>query len=321
MDSNPSITTERHHGVLQKLLLRLLTGAVVTLALMMGAGSVYAAATTTIGPSLEIKSIPAGDSTWSYYEGGEGPTLLLVHGFSSNKDVWLSLAQKLVTRFHLIIPDLPGWGESTRIEKGNYDIDAQAARLDAFILALDLRNIVLVGHSMGGAIAGTYAADRQGRANRLALLGPQGLSFDENDFIRDLDAGKNPFVYDDRAGVERTTDLVYLNPPVMTNQQVDAAIAGNRANRNFIETTLKQIRNPTQWLALDSRLEKMSLPVLGIWCREDKVIDISASQTLRSGLADNRLKDNFTLEGCNHLPMIERPGETAKILTDFAIGN
>jgi pimeloyl-ACP methyl ester carboxylesterase len=275
----------------------------------------------TAKSSLQTRSIQAGDTTWSYYEGEKnGPVLLLVHGFSSNKEVWRPLGEDLGARFHVVIPDLPGWGDSTRLAGGSYDIDAQAARLNDFLLALDLREINLVGHSMGGAIAGVFAAERPERIARLVLISPLGLSFVENDFIRALNAGDNPFIYDDRAGVERTARLVYLDPPEMSDQEVENAIAGNRRQRSFIESTLAQIRPPSQWLALDHRLAQLTMPVLGIGCREDKVIDISALETMQNGLPDGRVDKAVTLEGCNHLPMLERPVATGQLLSDFAAG-
>lgn len=275
--------------------------------------------TSNASATLEARTIQATDTTWAYYEGAKnGPTLLLVHGFASSKEVWLRLAEDLGADFHLVIPDLPGWGESTRIAGANYDIEAQAQRLDGFIQALDLQQVTLVGHSIGGAIVGVQAAERPQRVARLALIGSLGLSFVENDFIRELNQGINPFIYDDRAGVERTARLVYLDPPPMSDEQVAQAIAGNQAQRGFIERTLAQIRPLPQWQALDSRLPKLDLPVLGVGCREDKVIDISALQTLANGLPDNPANPGVILEGCNHLPMLERPEETAQLLKTFA---
>ena len=170
---------------------------------------------------------------------------------------------------------------------------------------------------MGGAIAGVYAADQPQRVSRLVLVGALGLSFKDNDFMRELNAGGNPFIYDDRAGVERTARLVYLNPPQMSDRQVQEAILANRAQRAFIESTLAQIRPSSQWLALDHRLTKLNMPVLGIWCREDKVIDVSALDTLRNGLPASSANDSVILEGCNHLPMVERPAETLQALDAF----
>ena len=269
-------------------------------------------------PPLCARLIQAGNSTWSYYESErQGPTVILIHGFSSSKQVWFESGKALSSRFHVIIPDLPGWGASTDNDHSNYDIEAQATRLRDFILALEAENITLIGHSMGGAIAGVYAADQPQRVSRLVLVGALGLSFKDNDFMRELNAGGNPFIYDDRAGVERTARLVYLNPPQMSDRQVQEAILANRAQRAFIESTLAQIRPSSQWLALDHRLTKLNMPVLGIWCREDKVIDVSALDTLRNGLPASSANDSVILEGCNHLPMVERPAETLQALDAF----
>ncbi|CAI8865315.1 abhydrolase domain-containing protein 6 [Pseudomonas jessenii] len=269
-------------------------------------------------PPLCARLIQAGNSTWSYYESErQGPTVILIHGFSSSKQVWFEPGKALSSRFHVIIPDLPGWGASTDNDHSNYDIEAQATRLHDFILALEAENITLIGHSMGGAIAGVYAADQPQRVSRLVLVGALGLSFKDNDFMRELNAGGNPFIYDDRAGVERTARLVYLNPPQMSDRQVQEAILANRAQRAFIESTLAQIRPSSQWLALDHRLTKLNMPVLGIWCREDKVIDVSALDTLRNGLPASSANNSVILEGCNHLPMVERPAETLQALDAF----
>ncbi|MGH8347910.1 MAG: alpha/beta fold hydrolase [Pseudomonas sp.] len=298
----------------------LLTAWLMSSTLVLAGADLNPAATTRHceTPPLCARLIQAGNSTWSYYESErQGPTVILIHGFSSSKQVWFEPGKALSSRFHVIIPDLPGWGASTDNDHSNYDIEAQATRLHEFILALEAENITLIGHSMGGAIAGVYAADQPQRVSRLVLVGALGLSFKDNDFMRELNAGGNPFIYDDRAGVERTARLVYLNPPQMSDRQVREAILANRAQRAFIESTLAQIRPSSQWLALDHRLTKLNMPVLGIWCREDKVIDVSALDTLRNGLPASSANDSVILEGCNHLPMIERPAETLQALDAF----
>ncbi|MDN4481886.1 alpha/beta fold hydrolase, partial [Demequina sp. EGI L300058] len=124
---------------------------------------------------VEEHTLRAGDTTWSYYEGGEGPTLVLLHGFAADKTIWLPLAEQLTPHFHVVIPDLPGWGESSRNPDAGYGVEAQAQRLQAFLAALNLQRYVLVGHSMGGAIAGVYAAEHPQGVAALALVDAYGL--------------------------------------------------------------------------------------------------------------------------------------------------
>ena len=270
---------------------------------------------------LEKRSVQAGDTRWSYYEGGSGPTIVLLHGFADNKDVWLDVAKQLTPHFHLVIPDLPGWGESSRDMRANYDIDAQATRLQAFVQALGLDRFLLAGHSMGGAIAGVYAAEHPGHVSGLALLDSFGLKFKENAFARETLAGKDPFVFSDRAGFWRAADLVLAKRPDIPGRFVDVLVAHNVRDHAFIAKVFDELRQPAQYLAVQNRLDQLTMPVLGLWCKDDKVIDISALDSLRNGLMHASAISTSTLNGCDHMPQLEKPEETAQILTAFALSH
>jgi pimeloyl-ACP methyl ester carboxylesterase len=270
---------------------------------------------------LETHTVQAGDTRWSYYEGGSGPTLVLLHGFADDKTVWLAVAKELTPHFHVVIPDLPGWGESSRDMAANYDIDHQAARLQDFMQALGLKRVLLVGHSMGGAIAGVYAAENPGRVAGLALLDSFGLKFKENAFVRATLAGHDPFAFADRAGFWRAADLVFAQPPKIPARFVDVLVARNVADHAFIAKVFDELRQPAQYLAVQDRLSELTMPVLGLWCKGDKVIDASALDSLRSGLVHASAISSSTLMGCNHIPELEHPAETARILTAFALSH
>jgi abhydrolase domain-containing protein 6 len=270
---------------------------------------------------VEEHALHAGDTTWSYYEGGQGPTLVLLHGFAADKTVWLPLAGQLTAHFHVVIPDLPGWGESSRNPGARYGIQAQAQRLQAFLTALNLQRVVLIGHSMGGAIAGVYAADHPADVAALALLDAYGLKGDENGFDRTLLAGNNPFVYDDRAGFQKALKLAFLQPPDVPGRIEDVFVARNRHDRVFIERTLAELRQPDDYLSLQRILGRLTMPVLGLWCREDRMVDPSALDSLRNGLTQAASISSSVLSGCNHMPMMEKPEATAQVLTGFVLGH
>ncbi|HET6806642.1 MAG TPA: alpha/beta fold hydrolase [Frateuria sp.] len=269
---------------------------------------------------VEEHTLRAGDTTWSYYEGGQGPTLVLLHGFAADKTVWLPLAAQLTPHFHLVIPDLPGWGQSSRMPDASYDVQAQAGRLQAFLAALKLQRFVLVGHSMGGAIAGVYAAGHPQGVAALALLDAYGLKARENDFDRAIRAGKDPFVYDDRAGFEHALRLAFLQPPKVPGRIEDVFVARNRNDRAFIQRTLAALRRPADFLSLQQQLGRLTMPVLGLWCREDRLVDPSALDSLRNGLVQAPAISSSLLTGCNHMPMMEKPEATAQVLTGFVLG-
>lgn len=314
----------------QRLLIRRLKFlAIVAVVLGVGLGGCYLfapqwllraeMARKAMAAHVEKHSVQVGDTKWVYYEGGRGPTLVLLHGFAADKNVWLEQLRLLTPNFHVIAPDLPGWGDSTRVDGASYNIDAQAARLQGFVDTLRLPRFVLVGHSMGGAIAGAYAADHPEKVAALALIDAFGLKAEENDFARGALGGKNPFTYDDRAGFERATLLAFRTMPNVPGRFQDVLIKKNQRDRAFLDRTFNELRDPSQYLSVQNRLDKLTMPVLGLWCHDDKIIDISALESLRGGLSHASSISSSILNGCNHMPVLEKPEETARILGAFAL--
>lgn len=327
-----STSTTTARPLWQRLLLRRLTfvAAIVGLLVALLGGSYLFApqwllradiARQAMAAHLDKRTVQAGDTRWSYYEGGEGPTLVLLHGFADDSTVWLPLAKLLSAHFHLVIPDLPGWGDSSRTAHASYGIDDQATRLQAFVAALGLRRFVLVGHSMGGAIAGVYAAAHPEHVAELALLDAYGLIGKENDFDRQVLAGSDPFVFDDRAGFRHALAMAFVQPPSVPGRIADVFVARNRRDHAFIERTLAVLRQPGQYLSLQHQLDQLTMPVLGLWCKDDRIVDPSALDSLRDGLTRAPVISSSVLGGCDHMPMLERTAETAQVLTGFALSH
>ncbi|MFK2901164.1 alpha/beta fold hydrolase [Dyella jejuensis] len=270
---------------------------------------------------LQKRSVQAGDTRWVYYEGGQGPTIVLLHGFAARKEVWLKVAPMLTAHFHVVIPDLPGWGESSRIPGASYNIDNQADRLNDFVQTLHLQHALIVGHSMGGAIAGVYAAEHPQDVAELALVDSFGLKFKENAFAKEALAGQDPFIFDDRAGFLRASALAFEHVPHVPGRFIDVFVKDNLRNRAFIENTFNELREHSQALSLQDRLDQLNMPVLGLWCHDDKIIDVSALDSLRNGLTHAPAISTSVLNGCNHMPQMEKPQEFSQVLTSFALAH
>lgn len=317
----------------QRLLLRrlkFLGALVLLLALALGGVYLFApqwlldgmTARQAMVAHVEKHSLQVGDVRWSYYEGGSGPTLVLLHGFDADKSVWLPVAGELTAHFHLLIPDLPGWGESSPVgTDAAVTVEAQAARLHDFLQALHAQHFMLVGHSMGGAIAAVYAAEYPEQVGSLVLIDSYGLQMKENAFARAALAGHDPFVIDNREQLARGLALVFKHPPSIPGRLADVMIQRNQQRRVFIERSFDALRQPAEYLSVQHRLNQLQLPVLGVWCKDDQVMDISALDSLRNGLAHAPNISTTVLTGCNHMPELERPTETARILSGFALSH
>ncbi len=108
---------------------------------------------------------------WTYGT-TDGHPLVMIHGFRGTHHGLEKLADEL-TGFHTIIPDLPGFGESTPLEK--HSLENYIAWLSAFIEALDLsQKPILLGHSFGSIIASHFAAESPISISQLILINPIG---------------------------------------------------------------------------------------------------------------------------------------------------
>jgi pimeloyl-ACP methyl ester carboxylesterase len=109
-----------------------------------------------------------------YYRTGDGPTLVLAHGFYSNGRCWERLAADLADDFELVLYDARGHGGSEATETG-YGIEDRVGDLVALIEKLSLENPVLVGHSMGGSTAAWTAAMHPTLPRAIVLEDPAGM--------------------------------------------------------------------------------------------------------------------------------------------------
>ena len=115
-----------------------------------------------------------------YLDEGSGPTLLLIHGLAGQTRVFThSLLDKLKSQYRVVILDRPGCGYSTRPRQASAAISAQARTIAHFVEKLGLERPLVVGHSLGGAIALSLALDHPDQVGGLALLAPLTHAQDE----------------------------------------------------------------------------------------------------------------------------------------------
>lgn len=270
---------------------------------------------------LHGETLQVGDTRWVYVAGGkkDGPPLVLLHGYGGSYADWLLAARYLTTNFHVIIPDLPGWGASTRIPGADYGYGAQVERLHAFLGALQVDEMAIAGHSMGGAIAGLYAAKYPKQIAALVLVDSAGVRFKENAFVRELKSGKSPFDIDDRAEYAHLEDLLFAKPPAVPPRIEDVFIERSKQNRSFRDKVMREITAPDERYALEPKLPDITAPTLAIWCMGDKIIDPSALDAIRSGLTRSPNIGVTELIGCGHMSIVEKPREVARAITHFVL--
>lgn len=264
----------------------------------------------------EPMDFDAAGHAWAALAAGprDAPVLLLVHGFTGSKENWLPLMRELSREHRVIAVDLPGWGESERQPGVDYGPVAQAARLAALVAALPRKPDLVVGHSMGGQIVGLLAARHPQAAPRIVLMSSAGVRYSENAFANAVLAGENPFQVTNRAELKRYLGIVFADPPFVPWPASEALVRRRRADADFEQQVLDGIGRGPEAFALQAELANIRQPTLLLWCREDKVIDISAAEIFAAGLPDSR---TVVLAGCGHMPMMAQPRNVAEALRAF----
>jgi len=253
----------------------------------------------------------------AYFEGPRRAgqqSLLLIHGFAATKEGWLRFAAELSDRYHVVIIDLPGHGESTKDLSLNYSLVTQVENVQKIAKALKLESFHIAGNSMGGAISSLYAAKYPNEIETVTLYDPAGIFDVESAMAKLLRQGENPLIVSDAKSFEKLLSFAMEKPPFIPwpitevaaekaskKQQINAKIFTDisSGDKGLFKEELKKIKSPTQI----------------IWGTEDRVIHVGNADVFERLIPGSK---KIILEGIGHAPMIEVPKQSAELLIDFA---
>jgi abhydrolase domain-containing protein 6 len=261
---------------------------------------------------LVRKEIQIDDHRIVYLEGGAGETVVLLHGFGGSKDHWTAFA-KYMKGYRLVIPDVPGFGESSQVPTDNYSVESQVGRIDRFAEMLKLDKFHVAGNSLGGAYAATYGAKYPGKVLTLALLDTAGApSPNKSELVLQMEKGNNLLLADNAEDFDKMLALIYVKmpsiPPAFKKILVADWIAHGSFNRKIWNDW-----QPRQY-SLAPVLPGIQAPVLILWGEQDKMLDAGSVAFLEENLKNHR---TVIMKDTGHCPMIEKPEETAKAYRSF----
>jgi pimeloyl-ACP methyl ester carboxylesterase len=251
-----------------------------------------------------------------YLEGGKGEPLLLLHGFGADKDNFTRVAKLLTPRFHVIVPDLPGFGESSKPADASYTIAEQVERVHAFAQVLGLKTVHLGGSSMGGEIAAVYAAKYPAETGSLWLLAPGGVSTaPPSDLaLRLQQGGSNPLVASNADEFAAIFQFVMSDPPFVPRRILDVLGQTAIANHDLSLKIFDQIRAAPP---LEAQVQGLTTPTRIVWGDKDRALNVGGAQILANLMPRASV---LILPGIGHLPMLERPHEVGADYLSFRDG-
>jgi len=266
---------------------------------------------------LTVKSVNIQDFKIVYSEGGKGDTIILLHGFSANKDHWNNFAKNLTPRYHVIIPDLPGFGDSSKKPGADYSIGSQVERVRKFAEALKLEKFHIAGNSMGGNISGTFSATYPGMVKSLTLIDASGVKTPvQSDRMKLSEKGINPLVVKDVKDFDRALEFNFANPPKIPSL-VKKYLAKKAVQDSTMNGEISTQLAKTDYFALEKKLDKIKAPTMIIWGDLDRMVHVSSVDIFLKNIKGSK---SYIVKGSGHLPMLEKPKETADVYLNFLKG-
>lgn len=247
-----------------------------------------------------------------WLEGGNrsGESVVLVHGFGASKENWLPLLPFLARRYHLLLVDLPGWGESQFHPDAGYGMDHQVVRLAAWMRMRLGRPAHVVGSSMGGGICGLLAARHQALVLTLTLMNAAGVAGQgRTPFELALMDGHNGLVARNMSGVFKLLATV-MSSRALAVLMAPAMYPDMVARRHVNEHLFRQLMQHQPDPELEA-FSSVTAPTLVLWGVEDQALHVSCADTFKQLIPHAEVR---LLGGIGHLPMVEAPHVTARLL-------
>lgn len=273
------------------------------------AGRLYAAATRAEARAygLRERTIDVGDARLAVLEGGpvDAPPVVLLHGYSADRVVWVRFARHLLKDHRVVVPDLAGHGASGFTSGIGYSAPAQARRVVAVLDHLGIDRAHVAGNSMGGFVAATLAVDHPDRVASLLLSDAVGVTQPEpSDAELLFRQGRNPFLLDSVADFPDFYAMTMAKPPFLPGFLRAAVAADYVARRDRLEEVFRDFYGVA---TLDDRLGEVLAPTLVMWGEEDRLVHPSTARVWTTGIAGAR---SVTYPGVGHMPMLEVPGRS-----------
>lgn len=245
----------------------------------------------------------------------EAPAILLLHGFGSSLHAWEDWAPILQTQYRVIRFDLPGFGLTGADPGGDYS-DARAhALIIALMDRLGLARAHILGSSMGGRIAWSFASAHPERTAKLILMAPDGFASPGLPYDTEI---RVPLLM--RALPYSLPDLLFRptirpayarpeNIPEETYQRYRAMMLAPGVRQAILDRIAGHRLAPPEPL-----LARIQAPTLLLWGGQDAMVPAANAQDYLRIIPNARL---VTLPALGHVPMEEAPAESAAAVMDF----
>lgn len=271
---------------------------------------------TVAGIAFEPKTIDAGGIETSYLEAGSGETVLMLHGSGPGVSAlanWQHNIPTLAQRFHVLAPDIVGFGTTERPEDIVYSLRTWTDHVWAFMDARGMENARVIGNSLGGRIALQMATDQPDRIAKMVLMGTPGVGMTPTEGLAALRA----YEPSHDAMRELLRNYFAVDPAMITDELVQIRYEASIADGAYeaYRAMFFDPRHAGSELGItEDEVRAIATPTLLIHGREDKVVALQVSVAML-GLLPNA--DLHVFSACGHWTQIERADEFSAVVSDY----
>lgn len=272
----------------------------------------------------ESRVVVGGMPTRVLEVAGDGSPILLLHGFSDSADSWRPVLRELATRSRRAVAvDLPGSGYAPAL--GRPPLAALDVFVAAFVERYAGRRAILVGNSLGGLAALRAAQSRDLPLHGVVGIAPAGLAYGPrleraDRWIRLLNPLFQPVLLLPLCGpVLRFTAARYYDQ-LLAERPADSSLARRYASHLRGMRDIRRLWGDFLALSDDDKaasleLAKITIPVLLIWGRRDRMTAVEGARLVLDAVAGSRL---VVFDSCGHCPQVQVPTEIAALIAEFA---
>lgn len=271
-----------------------------------------------LASKLDAGRVEASFGPVHYLEGGQGETVVFLHGIYALKEHWVDMSRQISGDYRVILLDLPGFGQNPRLGAEAYDFDRQAQNVVEALDKIGVEQFHIAANSMAAQIAGQLAAQLGERVRSVAFIGsPVGVrSPVRSDMEVALSEGHRPLVVTNAAQYADRMAWLFPKKPFVPRPVARSWAAAEVANAE-INLVIWDAVHGSSAAPLEEIAPSLTQPTLVVWCRQDRIFHVSGAEVLDAALPDNRL---IVPDGCGHLPMLDRAAQTGRDLLSFLKG-
>lgn len=261
-------------------------------------------------------TIDAGGIETAYLEAGSGDPVLMLHGSGPGVSAtanWQLNIGHLSQRFHVLAPDIVGFGATERPADIVYSLRTWTDHVWAFLNAKGIERTAIVGNSLGGRIALQMATDSPERISRMVLMGSPGVGMTPTEGLAALRAYQPS--HDAMRGLLR--DYFAVDPTLITDELVRIRYEASVADGAFeaYRAMFFDPRHKGSELAITAEeVRTIATPTLLVHGREDRVVPLAVSITMLDLLPN---ADLHVFSRCGHWTQIERADEFSALVTTY----